>query len=336
MQQNCSASDLSSNSELSNAYIGTPNTGNYSSILQLYYHGAPVAQYSTDPCMIYCNVTAPSSTQEIADCVFANVGSMKYAMATPSPTASIKSATQSPTATGKAAEEGAVRREGLDWDKRKETFHQIPSKLFAKSTKTSLTSSSYDVEAGGDRRTERCVVVGKDSSEVEHGSKIFAVLTSSTDIMARQYGFQVIIGICLGMVSTATFLLVPTKLEKRDLAVGTGMVAQFRILGGVVALAIVTCVSTPVLHSTLLSSLSQQQATSILERLAIVQSLPKETQKVVRDRFSRGFDLQMKIITGFAAAHIPAALLIISNDVASRAGKWREGREHGDSNRNNA
>lgn len=49
------------------------------------------------------------------------------------------------------------------------------------------------------------------------GVALFAVLTSSTDTMARQYGFQVIIGIGLGMVSTATFLLVPTKLEKRDL-----------------------------------------------------------------------------------------------------------------------
>lgn len=112
------------------------------------------------------------------------------------------------------------------------------------------------------------------------------------------------------------------------------MIAQFRILGGVVALAIVTCVSTPVIRSTLLSSLPQQQTSSILERLAIVRSLPKETQKVVRDSFARGFDLQMRIITGFAAAHIPAALLIISNDVAP--GGLRRKREQGDSNRHNA
>jgi hypothetical protein len=109
---------LSTNPELHNAYLGIPNIGNYSSALQLCCLGAPVAQYNTDPCMIYCNVTAPATTKEVSDCVVASVGSgtiggENSTDSTPSPTASIESATQSPTATGKAAEGGAVRREGL-------------------------------------------------------------------------------------------------------------------------------------------------------------------------------------------------------------------------------
>jgi septal ring-binding cell division protein DamX len=121
MQQNCSASVVSSNIALSNAYVATPNAGNYSSILKSCCHGAPVAEYSYDPCMIYCNVTAPASTQELTDCLVANAGDMDLAImqnqnathSTPSPTESTKSATQAPTATGKPAEGDAVRRKGL-------------------------------------------------------------------------------------------------------------------------------------------------------------------------------------------------------------------------------
>jgi ABC-type enterobactin transport system permease subunit len=49
------------------------------------------------------------------------------------------------------------------------------------------------------------------------GVALFANLSSSAGNLGRQYGFQIIIGIGLGCVSTATFLLVPIKLEKRDL-----------------------------------------------------------------------------------------------------------------------
>lgn len=49
------------------------------------------------------------------------------------------------------------------------------------------------------------------------GVALYAKLTSDISQIARQYGFQIVIGTGLGFVSTATFLLVPTKMEKRDL-----------------------------------------------------------------------------------------------------------------------
>jgi hypothetical protein len=49
------------------------------------------------------------------------------------------------------------------------------------------------------------------------GVTLFATLASATDSLGPQYGFQVIVGIGLGFVTTATFLLVPMKMERRDL-----------------------------------------------------------------------------------------------------------------------
>lgn len=170
------------------------------------------------------------------------------------------------------------------------------------------------------------------------GVALFATLTTSRETLPQQYGFQILIGTGIGFVSTATFLLVPIKMEKRDLgmfpcflicrlrsllsgkrsdifiAVGTGTVAQFRILGGVVALAVVTCISTPHIRDALLEAIPPEQTHAILERLEMIPSLPEDTQAHVRDSFHRGFDLQMTILIGFAAAHIPAGLVMLSKE----------------------
>jgi hypothetical protein len=92
------------------------------------------------------------------------------------------------------------------------------------------------------------------------------------------------------------------------------MVAQFRILGGVISLAIVTCISTPIIRNALLKAVSPEQTHAILDRLEIISTLPEELQAHVRDSFRRGFDLQMTAIIGFAAAHIPVTLMMIGKD----------------------
>ncbi|KAF2448053.1 MFS general substrate transporter [Karstenula rhodostoma CBS 690.94] len=146
------------------------------------------------------------------------------------------------------------------------------------------------------------------------GVVLLATLVSNIGNLGPQYGFEVIVGTGLGFVTTATFLLVPMKMEKRDLAVGTGMVAQFRILGGVISLAIVTCISTPVIRNALLESIPPDQTHTILDRLEIIGTLPEEMQNHVWDSFRRGFDLQMTVIIGFAAANILATLSMMGKD----------------------
>ncbi|KAF2825549.1 MFS general substrate transporter [Ophiobolus disseminans] len=146
------------------------------------------------------------------------------------------------------------------------------------------------------------------------GVTLFATLTAGRETLPRQYGFQVLIGIGIGFVSTATFLLGPLKMEERDLAVGTGTVAQFRLLGGAIALAVVTCASTPLLRNTLLEAIPPEQTRAILERLKIMPSLPESMQAHVRTSFQRGFEWQMTILIGFAAAHIPVGFAMLREE----------------------
>ncbi|KAF2472640.1 uncharacterized protein BDR25DRAFT_302395 [Lindgomyces ingoldianus] len=100
---NCSASTISSNPFLNNAYVGIPNVNNFTSLLQSCCQGAPVAQYASNPCMIYCNVTLPTTTQEVADCVAANAEGQKFG------TVQSQNVTHStPTSTGSATASGTA------------------------------------------------------------------------------------------------------------------------------------------------------------------------------------------------------------------------------------
>jgi len=49
------------------------------------------------------------------------------------------------------------------------------------------------------------------------GVVLLATTIVGRDTLSQQYGFQVLVGTGVGFVSTATFLLVPIKMEKRDL-----------------------------------------------------------------------------------------------------------------------
>ncbi|PWY83581.1 hypothetical protein BO70DRAFT_428848 [Aspergillus heteromorphus CBS 117.55] len=74
-------------------------------------------------------------------------------------------------------------------------------------------------------------------------------------------------------------------LTQSPVAVAMGSVAQFRVMGGCIALAIVTATSNT------------------------LKELPPTTQSLIRHVFSASYNLQMKVLAGFAGGQIIASLL---------------------------
>lgn len=87
-----------------------------------------------------------------------------------------------------------------------------------------------------------------------------------------------------------------------------GSVAQFRVMGGVIGLAIVIAVFNNTIKSNLAQDLSPDQVHSLLQAASSVTSLPAEIQRMTRDVFADGYNLQMKILAGLAAAQIPSSI----------------------------
>lgn len=92
--------------------------------------------------------------------------------------------------------------------------------------------------------------------------------------------------------------------------VGNATMAQFRILGGAFAISIATVAATPFIETRLLKSFPSNVVEEVLDRTGGISRLPMESQDVVRGIFADGYNLQMRILIGIAAAHIPATLLM--------------------------
>jgi hypothetical protein len=55
---------------------------------------------------------------------------------------------------------------------------------------------------------------------------------------------------------------------------------------------------------------------SLLERTELVQELPPDTLERVRALFGEAYNLQVKVLIGFAAAKVPVTALMWTNQVA--------------------
>ena len=89
-----------------------------------------------------------------------------------------------------------------------------------------------------------------------------------------------------------------------------GAVAQFRLMGGAIGAAIATSVLNSFVKSELSSVLSQEQLAAVLDSTGAIGGLPSPVVGTVRSVFGQGYNLQMKILAGFAAAQVPSALLM--------------------------
>jgi hypothetical protein len=89
--------------------------------------------------------------------------------------------------------------------------------------------------------------------------------------------------------------------------------AQFRVLGGVIGLSVATAISTPYISTHLVTSVAPDVAAFVLERTENIQSLPVEVLGLVREAFSDGFNLQIFLAIGFAAAQFPGVALMWTN-----------------------
>jgi hypothetical protein len=71
-------------------------------------------------------------------------------------------------------------------------------------------------------------------------------------------------------------------------------------------------VATPFVHAGLTRILPTDVVTALLDRTGAIYKLPSATQDSVRLVFADGYNLQMKILIGVAAVHIPAILMMWS------------------------
>ena len=98
-------------------------------------------------------------------------------------------------------------------------------------------------------------------------------------------------------------------------AVVMGAITQFRIMGGAIGLGVATNILNVYVRSHLAGSVTPTLVTRLLQSTEEIESLDPASQAVVRAIFGHGYNLQMKAMIGFAAAQVPASLLVWGNHI---------------------
>ncbi|KAK8119738.1 efflux pump antibiotic resistance protein [Apiospora kogelbergensis] len=124
------------------------------------------------------------------------------------------------------------------------------------------------------------------------------------------YGLQVCIGFGMGFAMGTATLLTPAITERRDLAVASAAVVQFRFLGGAVVLSTATAVGNSWIRSVLAGILSPEQLMSLFRSTETINSLEHQLQDEVRGHFVQSFNLQMRVVLGVAVAAFLSATMM--------------------------
>ena len=131
---------------------------------------------------------------------------------------------------------------------------------------------------------------------------------SSTNIMAPAqsviYGWEVLSGFGIGMVWGMLLVIPPHVVEPRDLAISSGALLQFRVFGGALGLALASAVMNSYLTSHLSHSIGSEYLAAVLQSTETIKSFPIDTQQLVLEKFAEGYNLQMKILAGFAGLQV--------------------------------
>ena len=131
---------------------------------------------------------------------------------------------------------------------------------------------------------------------------------SSTNIMAPAqsviYGWEVLSGFGIGMVWGMLLVIPPHVVQHRDLAISSGALLQFRVFGGALGLALASAVMNSYLTSHLSHSIGSEYLAVVLQSTEAIKSFPIETQQLVLEKFAEGYNLQMKILAGFAGLQV--------------------------------
>ncbi|CAK39059.1 uncharacterized protein An04g10000 [Aspergillus niger] len=139
---------------------------------------------------------------------------------------------------------------------------------------------------------------------------LLCTLPDSLSITSAQYGYQVLAGFGCGINITLLILMTPFTIEKRDNAVAMGAITQFRVMGGCIGISVLTAVANGYLQSHLQQWLTPTEMQLVLHSAESLSTLPASAQSLVRGTFSASYNLQMKILAGFAGGQVLASVLM--------------------------
>ncbi|KAJ4988353.1 major facilitator superfamily transporter [Stagonosporopsis vannaccii] len=150
------------------------------------------------------------------------------------------------------------------------------------------------------------------------GTGLMGSLPTYSHLWPGIYGYEIIVGLGLGLASPPYFMLLATSIAEKDISVGTGALNMMRTLGGCVAVAICTAVHREYTSDRLTAYLSLEQIKAVQTSSAALAQMPDALKNEVARVFGGSYNRQFLIMMAFTAFNLLVTLVLAI--VRKRAG----------------
>lgn len=154
------------------------------------------------------------------------------------------------------------------------------------------------------------IIVG--NSLLLAGCAMFSVTPTSLSVPHILYGSQVVAGFGAGLTFCCTVMIISLNADFQDHALGQGLIAQARIVGGTLGVAMSSALFGNHISS-LTGTLTPSQISILYRNPAYISQLNVVEQLAVRDAFATSFNESLRICT-----YLGAVSLVISAFVWQR------------------
>ncbi|KAL8699912.1 MAG: hypothetical protein Q9201_005739 [Fulgogasparrea decipioides] len=149
------------------------------------------------------------------------------------------------------------------------------------------------------------------------GCGLMSTLSGDREFYKPTYGYQLILGLGVGLTFSGGTLLTNINSKSEDNAAAQGALAQARILGGSIGLSVATIVLNNKLNSSLSGVLDAAKIKSLKQSLDTMSDLSPVNQGLVAQVYKNSFNEQMRICTYLSAAALLAAIATYQKHPAS-------------------
>ncbi|KAF3064877.1 Multidrug resistance protein 3 [Daldinia childiae] len=139
------------------------------------------------------------------------------------------------------------------------------------------------------------------------GISFMSTLKDATTETKAQYGFQVILGLGFGLSLGAGTIMASVQSQSQDLAVAQGAIAQARVFGGAIGIAVCSIMFNRKVTVELSGKMDAEDLAALHHSPTIAPWLPDEIKLLVRSVYASAFTSDINIMIGIAAVGVIAS-----------------------------
>ncbi|KAI8632994.1 putative MFS multidrug transporter [Xylariaceae sp. FL1651] len=132
------------------------------------------------------------------------------------------------------------------------------------------------------------------------GVGLMSTLSNITTEIKAQYGFQVLLGLGVGLSLGAATIMASIQSHRADLAVAQGAVAQARVLGGSIGIAICSIIFNAKVAEDLGGRMDPDDLAALHHSPTIAPWLPPDLQLLVKSVYASAFTDDINVMIGVA------------------------------------